>query len=96
MLDYINDNRGGGFGFKTVGRKTYEYTYYPLDQQHLAQYPSNGTGYVYYWVFDVEVDDGHLLGLADGYAMTAEECMTAIENAYKHRKALYDEMKDYA
>ena len=98
MLKY-KTNKGedkDGYGFVECGRKSYEYTYYLLDQQHLAQYPSNATGYVYYWCFDYEVDEEHLLGLADGYAMTVEECKACIADAYKHRKALYNEMKQWA
>ena len=83
-----------GYGFVECGRKSYEYTYHLLDQQHLAQYPSNATGYVYYWCFDCEVDE--VGRLADGYAMTVEECKAGIADAYKHRRALYNEMEQWA
>lgn len=92
MFDFI-DGVSEDSHYFVNGR--YRGEFWPIDQQHARKWHTRGEGFTYYWSLDKDTSPETCIGLASGFAHTTEECVAALEKAYRHREKLESEFYDY-
>lgn len=77
----------------------YELYAYRMNDAHNNMYPNNATGYKYWWSVDRSTwehgMETNCCVIADGYTMTLEEAMQAMETAYNDRDRLNREWDNW-